>query len=75
LLLGFGQNQEAVERWLFRILPVGIIMTQGVDVVKICERWLNSFVLFLADMGSRPSKYHTIDRINNDDDYRPGNCR
>lgn len=43
--------------------------------ITICERWLNSFENFLADMGRRPSKRHTIDRINNDGNYEPGNCR
>lgn len=42
--------------------------------VTICERWL-SFDLFLADMGERPSLAHTLDRINNDAGYEPGNCR
>jgi len=44
--------------------------------VRICERWLNSFENFLADMGRRPSASHSIDRFpNKHGDYEPGNCR
>jgi hypothetical protein len=45
--------------------------------ISICERWLgpDGFENFLADMGRRPSKRHSIDRINNDGNYEPGNCR
>ena len=42
--------------------------------VQVCERW-NDFKLFLVDMGKRPSPRHSIDRINNDGNYGPTNCR
>jgi hypothetical protein len=42
--------------------------------IKVCEQW-HKFENFLADMGTRPSPKLSIDRVNNDGNYEPGNCR
>lgn len=43
--------------------------------IRICESWLRDFTAFLADVGERPSLVHTLDRIDNNGDYEPGNVR
>lgn len=43
--------------------------------ISVCERWRRSFEHFLLDVGSRPSPDLSIDRINNDGNYEPGNVR
>lgn len=42
--------------------------------ITICNRWLK-YENFLEDMGRKPSHKHTLDRINNDGNYEPANCK
>jgi hypothetical protein len=43
--------------------------------ISVCPQWVNSFETFLSDVGKKPSSGHTLDRIDNDGNYEPGNCR
>jgi len=43
--------------------------------IQVCRQWRDSYETFLADMGRAPSPKHSIDRIDNDGDYGPNNCR
>lgn len=43
--------------------------------ITVCRRWRDDFAAFIADMGPRPSRQHSLDRKNNNGPYAPGNCR
>lgn len=43
--------------------------------IAVCESWRGSFEMFIAAVGPRPSAKHSIDRIDNDRGYKPGNVR
>jgi hypothetical protein len=43
--------------------------------ITVCQEWMNSFEAFFAHVGQKPSPSHSIDRIDNNGDYEPGNVR
>lgn len=44
--------------------------------ITVCERWLNDFKAFLADVGRRPSNQHSLDRYpDTNGHYEKANCR
>lgn len=43
--------------------------------ITVCDRWLQSYENFLADMGMSPSPKHSLDRIKVNGNYTPNNCR
>jgi hypothetical protein len=48
--------------------------TYGARGIKVCERWLK-FENFYQDMGDKPSPKHSIERIDNEGNYEPSNCK
>lgn len=47
----------------------------GARGIKVCDEWIDSFDQFYADMGKRPSRKHSLERIDNERGYEPSNCK
>ncbi len=43
--------------------------------IGVCDRWLQSFEAFVGDVGPRPSKAHSIERVDNNGNYEPSNVK
>lgn len=43
--------------------------------ITVCDRWRNSFENFYSDLGPRPSGGYSLERVNNDGNYEPLNCK
>jgi hypothetical protein len=43
--------------------------------ISVCAEWLESFASFFSVVGARPSSEHTLERVDNDKGYQPGNVK
>lgn len=43
--------------------------------IRVCDAWRSDYLTFIRDMGRKPTPSHSLDRIDNDGDYEPKNCR
>ena len=51
----------------------GAYKLYGARGIRVCDRWRHDFWAFVDDMGERPEGF-SIERVDNDGDYEPGNC-
>lgn len=47
----------------------------GARGIRVCDEWRKSYPAFLAHLGRKPSPDHSLDRIDNDGNYEPGNVK
>lgn len=62
-----------IQRCMNKNLP--IYKYYGARGITVCERWLESFGNFLDDMGVKPDPSLSLDRVDNNGNYEPSNCR
>jgi hypothetical protein len=65
--------QSMLQRCYLQSMP--FYLDYGGRGITVCDQWRHDFSKFLADVGYRPSPKHTLDRIDNNGNYEPGNVR
>jgi hypothetical protein len=65
---------QSMKRRCFYTKDIGYARYGGRGIT-VHPAWIHSFETFLADVGPKPTPKHTIDRIDNDGNYEPGNVR
>lgn len=79
---GLSRGGHRAEYWVWRAMirrchdrrdPA--FVNYGRRGIRVCRRWRESFAAFMEDVGERPSKDLTIERVDNDRGYEPGNVR
>lgn len=75
-----GQQTKTYKTWIYmrrRCSDPAVIGYEnyGGRGIKVCDRWQNSFENFASDVGTCPSPEHSIDRLDVNGQYEPGNCR
>lgn len=58
----YNENVESYDRY-------------GGRGISVCDEWRASFAAFMVDMGPKPTPELSLDRVDSNDDYRPGNCQ
>lgn len=68
-------GKERPEHYVWRTMLVRCRdKHRGYENVTVCKAW-HEYVNFIADMGSRPTPQHQLERIDNCGHYEPGNCK
>lgn len=80
--VNFGKDRQSHEYKTWRAMLGRCYRKQDISYksygkrgIAVCARWRKSFTYFLNDVGLRPAREYSLDRINNNLGYRPGNVR
>ncbi len=69
----YKSYRKMIERCYY-VKDIGYHNYGGSGII-VCDEWKNSFENFINDMGYKPSKNHSLDRIKTSGNYEPSNCR